>query len=216
MLLGVVATLSIDLAMIGCSSDKPPAGSGTTGTDAALSPIDATSSRDGGKDADGSSDATDEEFVFTGCLDDKPAPDAGVDSGVDASAPPVCPTSGDCSAVCDHIVDHYKLGVAQVAVSCLLKLPSCASKFDVFVCVDSATGIACKDPTSKAFCTPLVTACDPNAGGPGSNIDEGGCELVASSLSSSGRSALASCIQSKTDAGTCPADVLVCTDDIRQ
>lgn len=216
MLLGVVATISIDLAMIGCSSDKPPAGSGTTGTDAAPSTSDANTSKDGAQDADGSSDAADEQFVFTGCLDDKPAPDGGTEAGVDASAPPVCPSSGDCSAICAHIVDHYKLGVAQVAVSCLLKLPSCASKFDVFVCVDSATGIACADPTSKGYCTPLVTACDPNAGGAGSLIDEVGCELVARSLSSSGRSALATCFQSKTDAGTCPADVLMCTDDIRQ
>lgn len=216
MLLGVVATISIDLAMIGCSSDKPPAGSGTTGTDAALNPNDANTSRDGGRDADGSSDATDEQFVFTGCLDDKPAPDGGTEAGVDASAPPVCPSSGDCSAICGHIVDHYKLGVAQVAVACLLKLPSCSVMTDVFVCVDSATGIACKDPTSKGYCTPLITACDPNAGGPGSNIDQVGCELVANGLSPSGRSALASCFQSKTDAGTCPADVLVCTDDIRQ
>lgn len=216
MLLGVVATISIDLGMIGCSSDKPPAGSSLTGNDAALNPIDATSSSDGGQDADGSSDAADEPFVFTGCLDDKPAPDAGVDSGVDASAPPECPASGTCSAICAHIVDHYKLGVAQVAVRCLLALSSCSTTTDVFNCVDTALGMACADPTSKPYCGGLVKPCDPNAGGTGSNISEQGCESFANGLSANGRSAFAGCLQGKIDAGTCAVEVVMCGDDIRQ
>lgn len=214
-LLGAVATISLDLVMMGCSSDRPPAGGGATNTDAAVTP-DATQPRDAGQDADGSSDAADGQVVSGPCLDDNPAPtDGGTDGGADGSAAPVCPP-GPCSVICANIVAHYKLGVAQVAVACLLDLPSCAVPTDVFACVDMALGMACADPTSTGYCTPLVKACDPNAGGPGANIDQAGCESFAHGMSSSGRSAFAGCLQSKIDGGTCPAEVVVCADDIRQ
>jgi hypothetical protein len=86
----------------------------------------------------------------------------------------------------------------------------------VFTCVDTAAGMACADPTSKGYCGALVKPCDPNAGGAGSNIDEQGCELLTNGMSSSGRSAFAGCLQSKIDAGTCPAEVVNCADEIRQ
>lgn len=216
LLLGALAATSIDLALVGCSSDKPQAASSTTSTDAAPNTTDATRSKDGGQDADAAGDAADEEVVKGSCLDDEPAPTDGGADGGDGSAAPVCPSSGTCSAVCAHILDHYKLGVAQVAITCLLDLPSCSTTTDVLACVDTALGMACADPTSNGYCSALVKACDPNAGGLGSNIDETGCESFANGLSSSGRSAFASCLQSKIDAGTCPAEVVACADEIRQ
>jgi len=209
-LFGAITALAFDAALLGCSSDKPKAAS-VTPTDRDAEPnADATPSKDGGRDANDAADAPVDPVIDAGpCLDDKPAP-------TDGGAAPVCPTSGTCSAICDRIVDHYKLGVAQVAVTCILKLSSCSIPTDVMACVDGALGRACVDSTSKGYCTPLVKACDPNAGGPGSSIDEAGCESFANGFSSSGRTAFATCLQSKIDVGTCPTEVVACADEIRQ
>lgn len=207
--LGAITTLSIEAATLGCSSDKPPPASSTTKTDAGPN-TDATPSSDSGQDASDANDAAVDQLVNNGtCLDDQPAP-------TDGGVAPACPSTGTCSAFCAHILDHYKLGVAQVAITCLLKLSSCSTTTDVIACVDAALGQACADPTSKGYCTPLVKACDPNAGGAGSSIDEQGCESFANGFSSSGRTAFTSCLQSKIDVGTCPTEVVTCADEIRQ
>jgi hypothetical protein len=117
---------------------------------------------------------------------------------------------------CANIVAHFKRGLAQYAVGCLLELPSCSNELDVNLCIDNALLRSCPDTTSAAYCTPLVTACDPNAGEAGSLIDQPGCESVAHGLSAGGRDVFAACIESKVNAGTCPNDVRLCTDQIRR
>ena len=198
---------------------RPPAGGGGSGGGGG-STTDADALFDSGGDRDGSADATDDRPLFSddgACLDDRPAPtiDGGFAGGDDAGTP-ICPTTGSCVTSCNDVVAHYKLGVAQVSVTCLRKLPSCANIDDVRLCVDNALGASCKDTTSPAYCTPLVKPCDPNAGGLGSQIDEQGCESFGNGLSASGRDALSTCIHGKIDAGTCPNDVRLCTDQIRQ
>jgi hypothetical protein len=205
--------------VFGCSSsDNPPPASTGSGFDAALGdtsfvPTDAP----GDGDASAADAADDRQLTDDGhCLNDQPAPtiDGGFDGG--EGGVPVCPTTGDCAGYCADIVEHYKLGLAQVAVTCVLALPSCANPSDVRTCVDDALLASCKDNASPAYCTPLVKTCDPNAGGPGSNIDEPGCESFANGLSASGRDAFSACIESKVDAGTCASEILACTDQIRQ
>lgn len=206
-------------SVVACSSERPEASGGTTrGPDGSTG--DGAVLADSGSDGDGGADAAGDGPRFSddgACLDDKPAPtiDGGFKGGDEAGVP-VCPTTGTCASYCDDVVAHYKLGVAQVAVTCILALPSCSNLLDVNLCVDTALGESCKDTTSSGYCTPLVKACDPNAGGAGSLIDELGCESFANGLSASGRSAFSTCIQSKIEAGTCPNDVRLCTDQIRQ
>ncbi len=151
------------------------------------------------------------------CLDDRPAPtiDGGFQGSDDAGLP-TCPTTGTCATHCNNIVARYKLGVAQVAVSCLRRLPSCSDVLDVRLCVDNALMGACRDNSAASACAPLVRPCDPNAGGPGSIIDDNGCEAFMRGLNPTGRGALASCIQNKIDAGTCASQVDQCTDQIRE
>jgi hypothetical protein len=210
-LVGAIVAAWSSIAVVGCSSDKPAAGGG--GTTAEGGPAtDANRSTDGRDDANGEGgldDASVDQFANGACLDDRPAK-------TDAEAGPVCPAAGTCSAACNRILDRYKLGVAQVAITCLLDLPSCANPTDVIACVDTALGAACLDPTSKGYCTPLVKPCDPNAGGPGSAIDQTGCESFANGLSASGRGVFETCVQSKIDAGTCPMEIVACADEIRQ
>lgn len=206
-------------SVIACSSDDKPRAVVVT-RDGGGSTTDADVRSDSAADVDGSADAQDERPLFSddgSCLNDKAAPtiDGGFTGGDDAGVP-ICGTTGTCVTYCNNIVAHYKLGVAQVAVTCLRDLPSCSDVLDVNLCVDRALGQACKDTTSPAYCTPLVKPCDPNAGGFGSLIDQAGCESFANGLSASGRTALSDCIQSKIDAGTCPNDVRLCTDEIRQ
>ncbi len=196
-------------SVVACSDDKPPAAdvSSSSGGPSGRTAAATDASGDGGDPS--ADDAADGQTAFDAgdCLGDQPAEDGGF---------PACPDSGTCVTHCNNIVAHYRLGLAQVAVGCILKLPSCSDPFDVNLCVDNALGRACKDPSSPGYCAPLVTPCDPNAGGPSSLIDEQGCETFGNGLSAAGRDALASCIKSKIDAGTCPSDVRLCTDEIRQ
>ena len=206
-LLGAFATLSVELTMMGCSSDKPAA---TTNATDGSSAGDAVPSNDAALvDGDAAGDAAVDQLVNGPCWDDKPAP-------IDASATPGCPSSATCSAICEHVVDHYKLGVAQVAIACLVALPSCSTQSDVYACVDKALGNACADPAAPAYCTSIVKACDPNAGGLGSSIDQQGCVTFANGFSAAGRSTFAGCLQSKIEAGTCPTEVVTCADEIRR
>ena len=207
-LLGALATLCVNLALFGCSSRDPPqfsssSAGGLPGTEAGPTGDGAAADGDAGP-----GDATTDPIVNGPCLDDKPAP-------LDASALD-CTASATCSAACARVLDRYKLGVAQTAIACLLALPSCSTATAVRACVDTALGNACPDGTSAGYCTPIVKACDPNAGGVGSNIDQQGCVSVANGLSSAGRSTFTGCLQSKIEAGTCPTEVVTCADEIRQ
>ena len=219
LLVGIVGGLAE--SAIACSSERPAAS--TSGTGGTTGAADGSPTTDGNALADSdnpdSADSANDGPRFSddgACLDDKPAPtiDGGFKGGNEAGVP-VCPTTGTCVTHCDNVVANYKLGIAQVAVTCLLALPSCSNVLDVNLCVDNALGQSCKDTTSSAYCAPLVQACDPNAGGPGSLIDEQGCASIANGLSASGRSTLSTCIRSKIDGGTCPNDVQLCTDQIR-
>lgn len=202
--------------VFGCSSsDRPAASSGTTGFDASA-PVEGSVRGDAGGDQDIADAASDQQFSDDGhCLDDLPAPtiDGGFVGGDDAGVP-ICPKTGNCVTYCNDIVAHYKLGVAQVAVTCMRQLPDCSQALDVRLCVQNAGMAACQDTTAPGACTPLVLPCDPNAGGIGSLIDQSGCEAIMRGLSSTGRGVLASCIQGKIDAGTCANEVTECTDKI--
>jgi len=207
-LLALLTLACANALIYGCSSsDKPPYAS-TTGDGAGNG--EASPRADGplaDQDA-GANDATDAPFVNGPCLDDKPAP---LDGGA-----PDCGASATCGSFCTRILDHYKLGVAQTAISCFLALPSCGNANDVRTCVDKALGNVCADPTADGYCTGIVKKCDPNAGGAGSNIDQKGCVDIANGLTGSGRTTFLGCLQSKIEAGTCPAEVVTCADEIRQ
>jgi hypothetical protein len=209
--IGVGMALASVVLVVACSSDKPPA----TGSGPISSSGGGTTSSSGGVDSGGDSS--------------KPTTDAGGDAPpiipctndtsikIDGGTPPTdCSQSPTCAAHCTNIRDHYKLGVAQTAIACLAKLPNCNTLSDVHACVDLAIGNACPDTAAVTFCTPLVPACDPNAGKSGSNIDEAGCELFANGMSSAGRTAFNNCLQTKISAGTCPVEVLDCTAKIRE
>lgn len=222
-LLVAITTLSLDLAIVGCSSDKPAASGGsTTGLDGSASggdgsKLDGSGEGDGSSSGDAGGDSQAEEDANNGfvCLDDK---SVGADGGAagDGGGLPVSCSNGSCAAHCDSIHDHYKLGVAQHAIQCISKLANCDSLVLVRNCVDDAISRACKDSTSPGYCMPLVTACDPNAGMPNSTIDEQGCEIFANAFSSAGRTAFSTCLQAKITAGTCPAENGTCADQIRQ
>jgi len=204
--------------VFGCSSsDRPGASAGTAGFDAAP-PVEGSVLADTGGDRDIADAGSDRQFSDDGhCLNDLPAPtiDGGFTGGDDAGIP-ICSTTGTCVAYCNDIVAHYKLGVAQVAVTCMRQLPDCSQVVDVRLCVQNALMAACQDTTAPAACTPLVKPCDPNAGGLGSLIDENGCEAIMRGLNPTGRGALASCIHGKIDAGTCASEIAQCTDQIQQ
>ena len=211
-LLGALATLGVDLVLFGCSSsDKPgytsgiPDGAPGTVPEAAAPGDGAVADGDG--DA-GPGDATTDPIVNGPCLGDKPA---ALDGGASD-----CSASATCSAICARVLDHYKLGVAQTAIACLVALPSCSTASDVHACVDKALGNACADPAAAGYCTTIVKACDPNAGDAGSNIDQQGCVSIANGLSASGRTTFKDCLQSKIEAGTCPAEVVTCANEVRQ
>ena len=210
----MVAAVGAEAAVACSSSDRPATGSGSASTSSGgTSGTIADSSTD--HDAEGGAfDASTDSPTFTddgSCLNDEPAPK--LDAG---SAPPTCPSTGGCATYCSDVVAKYKLGVAQVAAKCILALGDCAELSDVGDCVDTAVDMSCKDTTSPAYCMPLVTSCDPNAGKMGSLIDEPGCEMIANGLSASGRSTFSACIESKIEMGTCPNDVHLCTDQLRQ
>lgn len=213
---------SASLVFACSSSDLPGGAVVTTGGDAQPPvPVEGSVLADaaGGKDQDmGDSVHDQQQFSDDGhCVDDRPAPtiDGGFVGGDDAGVP-ICPTTGTCVPYCNDVVAHYKLGVAQVAVTCMRKLTDCSDVLDVRLCVQNALMGACQDKTAPGACTPLVLPCDPNAGGLGSLIDENGCEAFMRSLNPAGRGAFASCIQAKIDAGTCASEVVQCTDQIQQ
>jgi hypothetical protein len=209
-LIGAVATSFLELTLFGCSSSDKPGYGSSSSSGSPSTPSEGGAQGDGAAaDGDGGpGDATTDPIVNGPCLDDKPAP---LDGGA-----PDCGASATCGAICARVSDHYKLGVAQTAIACLVALPSCSTASDVRSCVDKALGNACTDSTSAAYCTSIVKACDPNAGGFGSNISQQGCLSLANGFSASGRSTFKGCLQGKIEAGTCPAEVVTCADDIRQ
>ena len=208
LLLGALTIACANVLVFGCSSsDKPPyasvSGEASPSSEAAPPTDGPLADRDASP-----GDATDELPVNGPCLDDKPAP---LDGGA-----PDCGASATCGGFCTRILDHYKLGVAQTAIACLVALPSCSSRNDVTTCVDKALSNVCADPTADGYCTMIVKKCDPDAGGAGSNIDQQGCVAFANGFTASGRSAFQGCLESKIEAGTCPAEVVTCANEIRQ
>jgi hypothetical protein len=196
------------LAPLGCSSSTVLTPISTTlgeGGPTSEGSFDASAeARDAAKDAGRDADAGD----ASACLDER------LDGGPEPSTK--CPKTGPCAVACERLVPRYKAGVATAAATCIANLRSCTSAPEVLPCVDLALGRACADPTAAPYCTPLVTACDPNAGGVGSIISQSGCESFAIGMSASGRAAFASCIQSKIASGTCAKDVGSCADEVRQ
>jgi len=203
-----IVAIGLDVALVGCSSDKPPpSGVGPTGNDG-QAPGEASTRSDSSTLGDAADAAVDQIVFMNGpCVDDKPAPE--LDGGM-----PLCPTTGDCAGYCANIRDHYKLGVAQLATACILKLASCATPSDVSSCLGIALGNVCADSTAAPYCTSFVKTCDPNAGALGSTITQEGCVSLARGLSASGRSAFLGCVQSKIDAGTCPVEFVTCDNEI--
>ncbi|MBX3214125.1 MAG: hypothetical protein KF850_18975 [Labilithrix sp.] len=207
-----VAAFALAGVTAACSTSQP------SGVDYGGSPTPSGSS-------DASRDATQAD-ASDAAADDATAPDATPDAGPcvrddlapdDAGAKEiVCPTTGPCSEACDRVVAHYRPGVAQVAARCVAALPSCESPLDVIPCVDQAVASACADPSSPTYCKPLVSACDPDAGGPMSAISEEGCVMLANGLSDAGRAAFQSCLDDKIASGTCALEVVECADEIRR
>ena len=103
-----------------------------------------------------------------------------------------------------------------MAIDCVLALPSCDNANDVRLCVDRAMARACDDPTANTYCASFVTACDPNAGKPGSSISQDGCVILSNGLAATGHADFKTCIDAKIAAGTCPLGVVDCADEIRQ
>jgi hypothetical protein len=203
--------------VFGCSSSDRPAASAGTGPAEPLPTFDASPVVDAGGDREIADSASDHSLSDDGhCLTDQPAPtiDGGFDGGDEAGIP-ICPTTGTCVSHCNDVVARYKLGVAQVAVTCIRRLPDCSNVLDVRLCVENALAEACQDTTAPGACAPLVLPCDPKAGSFGSLIDENGCEGLVRGLNPTGRGALASCVQRKIDAGTCPSEVDQCTSELQ-
>ncbi len=212
----IVGLMITTAGVAACSSDRPPPASGSG----------ASSSGSVGSSSGGPSDAGGDALSSSSGGD--ASSDGGADAGVipcygdaplttDGGAAPLdCAGSPTCAAHCTRIRDNYRVAVAQAAIQCILKLPSCTSLTDVRACTDLGIGNACAVGTSAAYCTPLVTSCDPAAGQPGSNIDQAGCERFAHALSPAGRTTFSTCIQSKVTAGTCPVEVITCANEVRQ
>lgn len=216
---GVVAGAGVGIVVLvmvaACSSaDRPPATGAASSSGVSSSggsSGDAATSTDGGADAaplDAGDASTDAGIIP--CYGDTPL------TGDGGALPLECTSSSSCAAHCLSIKDHYRVAVAQVAIACIRKLPSCTDLNDVRACVDQGLGNACAQTTSAGYCKPLVTACDPMAGGAGSNIDEAGCERFAHALSAAGRDAFSTCLQSKITAGTCAVEVITCANQIRE
>lgn len=128
-----------------------------------------------------------------------------------------CAASPTCSLPCSNIVDHYKAGVAAEAAACILALPTCAGEgsTDVIPCVDTALAQACPDPTTAAFCAPLLAGCGGDPGDAGGPLTQLGCESFASGLSAAGRAAFAACVTGGVE-GSCTTDLVGCIDAIRR
>ena len=203
-----VTTLALGAIVVACSEGNPPAASeGADGTH--FETVDSGSGRETGPTTDGDAgDAGDAaaDADLGSCLGDV-AVDAG-DGGTTCA--------GDCASHCVAIGKNYRVGVAETAVACVRALGSCSDVTQVRSCVDLALERACPSPTATGYCTPLVTACDPNAGGDGSNISERGCESYASALSPTGRGVFSGCIAKQVDAGTCAAGIIDCAEAIRE
>ena len=205
------------LLVFGCSSsDRPAASPGTSPADP-VPAFDASPLADAVGDREIADSGTDHFISDDGhCLDNRPAPtiDGGFDGGDEAGIP-ICPTTGTCVGNCNDVVARYKLGVAQVAVTCMRQLPDCSNVLDVRLCVENALAAACQDTTAPGACAPLVLPCDPKAGMFGSLIDENGCEGLVRGLNPTGRGVLTTCVQNKIDAGTCPNEVDQCTNELQ-
>ena len=210
---------SVALLGLACSSgDRPASSSSTTSFDGSVSGEGSTIA-DAGRDRD-VADASDDRFSPDDghCLDNRPAPtiDGGFTGGDDAGVP-ICTTTGAaCVTPCEDVVAHYKLGVAQVAVTCMRSLADCSDTLSVRLCVENALMQSCQDPTAPTACAPLVKPCEPDASASDLVIFENGCESFMRGLNPNGRQTLASCIQDKIDAGTCARDLTECTDQILQ
>ncbi len=215
LLVGGVLVGLVGVVFAACSSaDRPPAtgAASSSGTNSSGgSSGDAATPSDAASDAasvDAGDAATDAGVIP--CYGDTPL------TGDGGALPLECTSSSSCAAHCLAVRDHYRVAVAQVAIACIRKLSSCSDPNDVRACVDQGIGNACSQATSAGYCKPLVTACDPAAGGAGSNIDEAGCERFAHALSTGGRDAFTTCLQSKIEAGTCPVEVITCANQIRE
>ncbi|MBX3261163.1 MAG: hypothetical protein KIS78_19305 [Labilithrix sp.] len=206
------ALLALAGATAACSTSKPPGadfGGGGTDTGPPGSGASDDASDDAGAEDAGAPDAP-PDAGDAACLGDDLEPDDAGTKAID------CPETGPCSEACARVVSHYRPGVAQYAARCAAALPSCESPFDMIPCVDQAVARACSEPTSSAYCKALVSACDPDAGGPMSGISEQGCVMLANGLGAAGRATFKACLDDKIASGTCAQEVVACADEIRR
>lgn len=207
------------VATVACSSDDRPPGVGTSSSSSSSGQTSSTSgssssSSSSGSGGDGGSSSSSssaggpvDSGADTGptflCAADTPkTTDAG------AALPTSCPGT-PCADTCTKAAQNYRVGVAQTAIACLSKLGTCSGA-PVINCNVAAIDATCADPTAKTFCTSLVSACDPNAGQPGSVITEEDCERFVSALSATGRTTFRTCLETKTSAGTCAVEADQC------
>lgn len=113
-----------------------------------------------------------------------------------------------CDVTCERWAPAFKPAVAKAMADCLLTLPSCEGSMDaVTACADAALAKACDDPSAKAYCTPIASACGgSDAGEP---VTQASCEGLAKGLSAEGRSTFLSCVTEGTP-GYCTADSSYC------
>lgn len=203
------------LCILACSSDDRPVGavtgttstsSGSTGTGSSSSSGSATDGGGDGSLSDASSSGTLDaaEEAGTPCVGDVPITKDG------GTLPSSCPDSPSCSARCTKIAKNFRVGLAQSGVACLRGLSTCDDIPAVLRCLTAMIGLACTDSTATTFCSPLVTACDPNAGGDGSLISTESCASFVSALTPDGRATFKTCMDDKIGAGTCATDVGDC------
>lgn len=207
------------LCILACSSDDRPVGAVTGTTTSSTSSGSTGSSSSSGSATDGGGDGSLSDASSSGSSSG--TPDATVEAGTPCvgdvpitkdggTLPSSCPDSASCSARCTKIAQNFRIGLAQSGIACLRGLSSCDDTPAVFRCLTAMIGLACTDSTATTFCSPLVTACDPNAGGEGSLISTESCASFVSALTPEGRATFKTCMDGKIGAGTCATDVGDC------
>lgn len=205
------------LTILACSSDDRPPGVGTSASSSSSGSQSSTSgssssSSGGAGDGGSSSSSSSAGGPVDSGADTGPTFQCAGDTPKTADGGAPLPTSclgTPCADACTKAAQNYRVGVAQAAVACLSKLATCSGA-SVLNCNVAAMDATCSDPTAKTFCTPLVSACDPSAGQPGSIITQEDCERFASALGAAGRATFRTCLETKTSAGTCALEADLC------
>jgi hypothetical protein len=137
---------------------------------------DATDATDATETSDGSDSASSSDADESGCSDL-------------TGTPADCSTVAlDCMGKCSSIRSFYKPRLAEMAIDCLMSLPTCESSVTALNCLYDALDAACPDASADAYCTSLVAGCPPSDAAPVVTMSE--CLEYAPGLDSAGRDRL--------------------------